>query len=146
MFAESVLTSASRPTPDFSAYSIQNQRGRFGHAQIAHQFLVFVVVQHHLVAAVEQGDHQGCRVDDRFDQRLLVADFAFESMQQRDVALDAEIVRDFAVTIDDGRDQQIGEILAPVLAPVHQAPTPGQPARDHRPQFLIHRDRRRLVG
>jgi hypothetical protein len=128
-----------------SARTAWDQRRRLGHAQVAHQLLVLVVVEHHAVLAVKQGEDDGRRIDHRFDQGLLVGDFAFEPMQLRHVAVDAEVIDDRARRIDDRRDQQVGQILAAVLAASDEAAAPRLAARDLLPHRLVHLARRGLV-
>ena len=55
MFAKRLFARPRRPQPisHAGANGIEDQRRRLGHAQIPHQFLVFVIVENHLVAAVE---------------------------------------------------------------------------------------------
>ncbi|EXI73719.1 MAG: hypothetical protein AW07_02405 [Candidatus Accumulibacter sp. SK-11] len=67
-------------------------------------------------------------------------------MEIGDVAMHAEIVEDLAAGIEHRRDAQFGKILAAVLAPIDQVPTPGFAMRDRLPKGAIEITRHAVVG
>jgi len=84
--------------------------GGFLEAQVGDQFLVFLVVENDAAARVEQGESHGRRIDDRFDQVLLIADQAFEAVHLGNVAVHADKMRGLARGIDDRGNAQFGQV------------------------------------
>ena len=82
--------------------AVQQGMGWFLDVQIAEQFLVFLVIENDPAGLVKQGKRNRRRIDNRFDQYLLVADHTFEAVHLGKVAVHAKKMRRVALAIDDG--------------------------------------------
>lgn len=100
--------------------------GRFLGVQVADQLLVFLVVENDAAGRVEQGEGDRRRVDDRFDQVLLIAHDALQPVHLGDVAWCMPRVRRLALGIDDRRDGQFGQVERAVLRRLSTLPDHGR--------------------
>ena len=115
-------------------------------AEIADQFLVFLIVEQHALFLVEQHDGDLRCIHHRFDQRLLVLHLAFEAVHFSHVAVHAEVMRGVAFFAHHRSDGDVRQIAAAVLALVYQQAVPRTLALDLRPQRFVHQLGRDAIG
>lgn len=123
----------------------QHRGGRLA-AEVADELFVFLVVQHHPLVAVQQGDADLGRIDHRFDHRLLVLHLALQAVDFGHVTVHAEEMGGGSVAIQHRGDGEVGEIAAAVTAAVDQQTIPGALPLQLRPQGFVHDLGRDLVG
>lgn len=129
----------------FIAQQLQEEDRRLALVKVGDQRFIQLVVQNDPVLVIEHNHGNRRGIEHGLDQQFLIVHFFLGFVSIGHVAMHADKVRDVLLTVQHGRDGQVGKIAVAEFMPVDQPAVPYPFAVDGMPQVMIDMARRGLV-